>query len=73
MRGTPSVDVPDFIEIGIAADGRVAQVLAIGHAGEDELLKQLVGNRARIDGNEETFKDPKTNLADLVRSSRSGV
>jgi 3-phenylpropionate/trans-cinnamate dioxygenase ferredoxin reductase subunit len=73
MRGTPSVDVPDFIEIGIAADGRVAQVLTIGHAGEDELLKQLVGNRARIDGNEETFKDPKTNLADLVRSSRSGV
>jgi 3-phenylpropionate/trans-cinnamate dioxygenase ferredoxin reductase subunit len=73
MRGTPNVDSPDFIEIGIAADGRVAQVLAIGHAGQDDLLKQLVGKRARLDGNEEALKDPATDLGELVRSCPNGV
>jgi len=73
MRGTPSVETPDFVEIGIAADGRVAQVLAVGHGGEDEWLKQLVGTRARIDGHEEAFKDPTTNLPELVRSCPAGL
>ena len=33
--GTPDVDAPDFIEIGVAADGRIAQVLAVGHGRRD--------------------------------------
>jgi len=73
MRAAPNVDSPDFIEIGIAADGRVAQVMAVGHAGDDQWLRQLVGSRARIDGNEEAFKDPATNLSELVRSCPAGV
>jgi NADPH-dependent 2,4-dienoyl-CoA reductase/sulfur reductase-like enzyme len=49
---------PDIVEIGVAADGRIAQVLAVSHGGDDELLRGLVGNRARVDGIEEKLKDP---------------
>ena len=73
MRGTPTLESPDFIEIGIASDGRVAQVLAIGHGGDDESLKQLVAKRARVDGNEEALKDPTTNLPELVGSCLAGL
>ena len=30
IRGNETVDAPNFIEIGVAADGRIAQILAIG-------------------------------------------
>jgi NADPH-dependent 2,4-dienoyl-CoA reductase/sulfur reductase-like enzyme len=66
IRGSTSVDSPDFVEIGIAADGRVAQVLAINHAGEDELLRDLVGNRVRVEGKEEALKDPAFPLRQLL-------
>jgi NADPH-dependent 2,4-dienoyl-CoA reductase/sulfur reductase-like enzyme len=58
---------PEFIEIGVAADGRVAQVLAVNHAGEDDVLKQLVARRVRIDGNEEAIKGRDFSLAELVK------
>jgi NADPH-dependent 2,4-dienoyl-CoA reductase/sulfur reductase-like enzyme len=66
LRGTPNVDAPDFVEIGIAADGRIVQVLAIGHSGEDELLRDLVGKRVRVNGNEELLKDPHSDLKKLI-------
>jgi 3-phenylpropionate/trans-cinnamate dioxygenase ferredoxin reductase subunit len=66
IRGLASVDGPDFIEIGIAADGRVAQVLAVNHAGEDELLRDLVGERVHVEGREESLKDPAFPLASLL-------
>lgn len=66
IRGPTCLDAPDFIEIGIAADGRVAQVLALNHAGEDELLRELVARRVRVDGNEEALKDPAFPLATLL-------
>jgi 3-phenylpropionate/trans-cinnamate dioxygenase ferredoxin reductase subunit len=66
IRGSTTIESPDFIEIGIAADGRVAQVLAINHAGEDALLRDLVGNRVRVDGHEEALKDPAFPLASLL-------
>jgi hypothetical protein len=66
IRGSTTLEAPDFIEIGIAADGRVAQVLAINHAGEDALLRDLVGNRVRVDGHEEALKDPAFPLASLL-------
>jgi 3-phenylpropionate/trans-cinnamate dioxygenase ferredoxin reductase subunit len=62
IRGNTSVDAPDFIEIGIAADGRIAQVLSVNHKGDDELLKNLVAKRFRVDGNEESLKDPAVAL-----------
>jgi NADPH-dependent 2,4-dienoyl-CoA reductase/sulfur reductase-like enzyme len=58
-------DASDFIEIGIAADGRIAQILAINHAGEDAILKKLIAQRVKVDGNEETLKDPAFSLETL--------
>jgi 3-phenylpropionate/trans-cinnamate dioxygenase ferredoxin reductase component len=66
LRGTPNVDAPDFVEFGLAADGRIVQVLAVGHAGEDETLRDLVGKRVQVNGNEELLKDPRSNLRKLV-------
>ena len=68
IRGSTTLESPDFVEIGIAADGRVAQVLAINHAGEDELLRDLVGTRVSVTGKEEALKDPAFPLAELLRS-----
>jgi NADPH-dependent 2,4-dienoyl-CoA reductase/sulfur reductase-like enzyme len=66
IRGTPNVEAPDFIEIGIAADGRIAQVLAIGHANEDDPLRELVARRLRVDGNAEQLKDPRVSLGEIL-------
>ncbi|HSU66706.1 MAG TPA: FAD-dependent oxidoreductase [Tepidisphaeraceae bacterium] len=68
LRGTPNVDAPDFIELGIGADDRIVQVLAIGHTGEDELLRDLVGKRLKVNGNEELLKDPKSDLKKLLNA-----
>ena len=66
LRGTPNVDAPDFVEIGIDADGRVSQVLSLGHQGEDEILRNLVGKRVQVNGNEEALKDPKSDLRSIA-------
>ncbi len=68
VRGTPTpgTDAPHLIEFGVAPDGRLAHVLAIGHPEEDDdVLQQAVAKRARIDGNEERLKDPTVGLAAL--------
>ena len=62
LRGTPNVEAPDFVEIGVAADGRIAEVLAVGHRSQHDLLRQLVQRRVQVDGNEEGLKDPKSDL-----------
>jgi len=66
LRGTPTLESPDFIEIGIAADGRITQVLALGHQGEDDLLRDLVAKRFLVNGNEERLKDPAAPLKELL-------
>jgi NADPH-dependent 2,4-dienoyl-CoA reductase/sulfur reductase-like enzyme len=66
VRGTPKVEAPGFVEIGVAADGRVAQVVAVGHQGEDELLRELVARRFEVDGNQEAVKDPAVPLRELL-------
>jgi 3-phenylpropionate/trans-cinnamate dioxygenase ferredoxin reductase subunit len=66
LRGTPNVDAPDFIEFGLAADGRIVQVLAIGHKGDDDLFRDLIGKKVRVNGNEELLKDPGSDLAKLI-------
>jgi NADPH-dependent 2,4-dienoyl-CoA reductase/sulfur reductase-like enzyme len=63
LRGTPDVEAPDFVELGVAADGRIAQALAVGHHGEDDLLRELVRRRVGIDGHEEAFRDPERPLS----------
>jgi NADPH-dependent 2,4-dienoyl-CoA reductase/sulfur reductase-like enzyme len=56
----------EMIEFGIAADGRIAQVLAIGASYDPETLKEMVRRRLRIDGNQERLKDPAQPLASLL-------
>jgi len=57
VRGVPAGDSASFVEIGIAADGRVAQTLAIGTGHDVESLKELVGRRFAVNGNQERLKD----------------
>ncbi len=65
-RGVMTVESPDIVQLGIGADGRIAQILAINHSGEDELLKELVHKRVRIEGDEERLKDPSVGLGSLL-------
>ncbi len=64
-RGTPTPESPQTVEIGIAADGRVAQVLAVNHP-DDDALRELVKRRVNVDGIEEELKDPSRELATFV-------
>jgi 3-phenylpropionate/trans-cinnamate dioxygenase ferredoxin reductase subunit len=65
MRGIANIESPDFAEIGVAADGRVAQVLTFGRKDEQELLRDLVQRRVNISGFEELIKDPARPLRNL--------
>jgi 3-phenylpropionate/trans-cinnamate dioxygenase ferredoxin reductase subunit len=58
IRGTPSAESPEFIEIGVAADGRIAQVIAFGDVGQKDLLARLVRERVGTNGKEEQLRDP---------------
>jgi 3-phenylpropionate/trans-cinnamate dioxygenase ferredoxin reductase subunit len=57
---------PDLIEIGIAADGRICQVVALGHPSAPTTLEQFVARRLLVDGNAQLFKDPTLPLADIL-------
>ncbi len=62
IRGTPSAELPEFIEIGVAADGRIAQVISVGEVGQTELLARLVKERVATNGREEELRDPGVGL-----------
>lgn len=61
LRGAPG-DAGGFVEIGVAADGRISQVLAINHSGSDAGLRNLVKNRVSVGGIEEQLRDPTAPL-----------
>ncbi|HEY1628747.1 MAG TPA: FAD-dependent oxidoreductase, partial [Tepidisphaeraceae bacterium] len=65
VRGVPNVDSPSFVEIGVGADGRIAQVLAIGREEEHPLLRDLVQRRVNVNGLEEQIKDPARELRNI--------
>jgi 3-phenylpropionate/trans-cinnamate dioxygenase ferredoxin reductase component len=65
IRGNAGAESPQFVEIGIASDGRVAQIIAIGKPPELQHLADLVRNRTVIDGNEERLKDPAIPLHEV--------
>ncbi|MFT3785343.1 MAG: NAD(P)/FAD-dependent oxidoreductase [Tepidisphaeraceae bacterium] len=48
----------DVIEFGVARDGRIAQVIAVGSNAHDESLQALVAQRFNVSGHEERLKDP---------------
>jgi 3-phenylpropionate/trans-cinnamate dioxygenase ferredoxin reductase subunit len=68
LRGTPNVEVesPHFVEVGVAADGRIAQIISVGKSAEGETLRQLVARRVRVDGNEDALRDPAAALGPLL-------
>jgi 3-phenylpropionate/trans-cinnamate dioxygenase ferredoxin reductase subunit len=66
VRGTPSAENASMVEVGVAADGRVAQVVAVGEAIDRGLLPELVRLRVHVDGNEERIKDPSFGMRGLV-------
>lgn len=66
LRGTPNVDAPAFAEIGVAGDGRVAQVIAVGSVPEQDALREIVSRRVALDGDEERVKDPAVPLDSIL-------
>lgn len=58
IRGRVNGDNSGFAEIGVAQDGRVAQVLVVGDVPEAAALRQLVLDRASATGREEALRDP---------------
>ena len=66
IRGSTAGDNASFAEIGIAPDGRVAQVLAIGHEQDLQGLALLVERRMLVNGNQERLKDADVSLAEFV-------
>jgi len=66
LRGSPTLEHPNFLEFGLTSDGRISQILAINHRGEDEILRELVARRIKIDGNESQIRDPQSNLQSLL-------
>lgn len=63
-----NVAPPEILEIGIASDGRVAQVLALGHrdAPRSAKLAELVARRVNTAGLEEKLKDPAVPIEALL-------
>lgn len=68
VRGSGNEEDASLVEIGVAGDGRITQIAALGKGINRQLLPNLIRNRVRIDGNEEKIKDPAFNLAELLPS-----
>ncbi|HLL87771.1 MAG TPA: FAD-dependent oxidoreductase [Tepidisphaeraceae bacterium] len=66
IRGNTAGDAPCYLEIGVAAEGRVAAVVRVGPAADDEVCRELVRRRVSVNGNEEVLKDPTGDLRGLV-------
>ena len=62
LRGTPTVDNPEMIEFGVAADGRLAQIIALGHSQDLRHLDEMMLKRFDVTGFEENLKDPSVPL-----------
>ena len=62
LRGAATAETPDFAEIGIAADGRVAQVVAVNGGADHDALRGLVATRADVTGREDELRDVTVNL-----------
>ncbi|HEX4052660.1 MAG TPA: FAD-dependent oxidoreductase [Tepidisphaeraceae bacterium] len=67
IRGTPSAESPRFVEIGVDAGGRIAQVIAVGDLAQKELLGRLVRERVATEGKEEQLRDPNLPLEEILK------
>jgi 3-phenylpropionate/trans-cinnamate dioxygenase ferredoxin reductase component len=59
-------DAPSFIELGVAADGRIAQVIAVGPCGQRSELVEHVRRRLQVAGKEEKLKDPTQSIPAIL-------
>jgi 3-phenylpropionate/trans-cinnamate dioxygenase ferredoxin reductase subunit len=66
VRGSTAGDQASFAEIGIAIDGRIAAVLAIGADHDLDGLRKLVAGRVEVNGNQERLKDTDVSLATFI-------
>ena len=66
VRGNTTVDSPDFVEIGVDGSGKISQVVAINHSGEDEVLGELVRRRLSVNEHDGLLRDPCRKLRDLL-------
>ncbi len=56
-----------YVEFGVAADGRIAQVIKVGTGGEDaNVLSDCVASRLNVTDREELLKDPAVSLESLI-------
>ncbi|MDQ3440083.1 MAG: NAD(P)/FAD-dependent oxidoreductase [Planctomycetota bacterium] len=66
LRGAPAAETPDFAEIGIAADGKVSQVVAMNGSKEHAALCELVRTRANVTGEEDALRDAAMALPSIL-------
>jgi 3-phenylpropionate/trans-cinnamate dioxygenase ferredoxin reductase component len=71
VRGITAGDTASFVEIGIAADGRIAQTLAIGNDHDLQSLQALVRQRLNVTAIQEQLKDAAIPLKDFLTTGPS--
>jgi 3-phenylpropionate/trans-cinnamate dioxygenase ferredoxin reductase subunit len=66
VRGSTAGDQANFTEIGIAPDGKIASILAIGPDHDLPALRNLVAKRIAVNGNQERLKDIDIPLSEFT-------
>jgi len=66
IRGLSGGDSPQFIEFGVAADGRLAQIITGARQDAKELFAGLIERRVSVLGKEEQLKDPTVALETVL-------
>jgi 3-phenylpropionate/trans-cinnamate dioxygenase ferredoxin reductase component len=76
LRGAAAAESAGFVEIGIAADGRIAQILAVANAraaarlsapnSDASVFESLIRRRFPVDGREDALRDPAFPLEELL-------
>lgn len=61
-RGSMGADTGDLIEIGIDADGHIAQILSLNDTADADLLSSAVLQRLNVAGREERLSDPGVSI-----------
>lgn len=66
VRGVQSIDARDIAEVGVGADGRISQILAIGRGDEYKAFETLVARRFNVTGHEQIINDPTKPLDEMM-------
>lgn len=68
VRGNPNPEAPDLIEFGVAADARIAQIVAIQTtpSAPNTILGDLVARRLSVNAKDALLRDPAIPLSALL-------